>query len=65
MPNPAALRPNLEEALHDRHRKGRPVRIGLVGCGQMGTDILVQTSLMQGIVVVACAATRRRTWRPR
>lgn len=34
------------------------MRIGLVGCGQMGTDILVQTSLMQGIVVVACAATR-------
>jgi predicted homoserine dehydrogenase-like protein len=58
MSNRAALRPNLEEALRQRHRKGRPVRIGLVGCGQMGTDILVQTSLMEGIVVVACAATR-------
>jgi predicted homoserine dehydrogenase-like protein len=58
MPIVTTLRPNLEEALHERHRKGRPVRIGLVGCGQMGTDILVQTSLMQGIVVVACAATR-------
>jgi predicted homoserine dehydrogenase-like protein len=54
----AILRPNLEEALLLRQRKGRPVRIGLVGCGQMGTDILVQTSLMQGICVVACAATR-------
>ncbi|MGL4242646.1 MAG: NAD(P)H-dependent oxidoreductase [Beijerinckiaceae bacterium] len=52
------LRPNLEEALQARHKRGRPVRIGLVGCGQMGTDILVQTSLMQGIIVVACAATR-------
>ncbi len=52
------LRPTLEEALLDRHRRGRPVRIGLVGCGQMGTDILVQTSLMQGIAVVACCATR-------
>jgi predicted homoserine dehydrogenase-like protein len=58
MPTRTALRPNLEEALHARQRKGRPVRIGLVGCGQMGTDILVQTSLMQGIAVVACAATR-------
>jgi predicted homoserine dehydrogenase-like protein len=58
MPGRATLRPNLEEALQERHRRGRPVRIGLVGCGQMGTDILVQTSLMQGIVVVACAATR-------
>ena len=55
---PTALRPTLEEALHQRHRRGRPVRIGLVGCGQMGTDILVQTSLMQGIAVVACCATR-------
>ncbi len=52
------LRPTLEEALHLRQRRGKPVRIGLVGCGQMGTDILVQTSLMQGIVVVAVAATR-------
>jgi predicted homoserine dehydrogenase-like protein len=52
------IRPNLEEALHLRHRKGKPVRIGLIGCGQMGTDILVQTSLMQGIIVVAVAATR-------
>ncbi len=58
MAKPTLLRPTLEEALHDRHRRGRPVRIGLVGCGQMGTDILVQTSLMQGIVVVACCATR-------
>jgi predicted homoserine dehydrogenase-like protein len=52
------LRPNLEEALHLRQRRGKPVRIGLIGCGQMGTDILVQTSLMQGIIVVAVAATR-------
>jgi predicted homoserine dehydrogenase-like protein len=52
------LRPNLEEALHLRQRRGKPVRIGLIGCGQMGTDILVQTSLMRGVVVVAVAATR-------
>jgi predicted homoserine dehydrogenase-like protein len=52
------IRPNLEEALHLRQRRGKPVRIGLIGCGQMGTDILVQTSLMQGIIVVAVAATR-------
>jgi predicted homoserine dehydrogenase-like protein len=58
MPDRSHLRPTLEEALHARQRQGRPVRIGLVGCGQMGTDILVQTSLMHGITVVACAATR-------
>ncbi|MFM9976261.1 MAG: NAD(P)H-dependent oxidoreductase [Beijerinckiaceae bacterium] len=54
----SSLRPSLEEALQLRHRRGKPVRIGLIGCGQMGTDILVQTSLMQGIIVVAVAATR-------
>jgi predicted homoserine dehydrogenase-like protein len=53
-----ALRPNLEDALALRHRKGKPVRIGLVGVGQMGTDILLQVSLMQGIAVVAAVATR-------
>lgn len=49
---------SLEEELHRRERLGRPVRIGLVGVGQMGTDILVQTGLMVGIEVVAAAATR-------
>jgi predicted homoserine dehydrogenase-like protein len=53
-----APRPNLEEALALRHRQGKPVRIGLVGVGQMGTDILVQVGLMRGITVVAAAATR-------
>ncbi|MDQ6618163.1 MAG: homoserine dehydrogenase [Pseudomonadota bacterium] len=46
---------SIAEALDERHRAGRPVRIGLIGAGQMGTDILVQTSLMRGIEVVACA----------
>ena len=46
---------SLAEALAQRHRDGRPVRIGLIGAGQMGTDIIVQTALMQGIDVVAAA----------
>src|SRR5205085_6701385 len=46
---------SIAEALEQRERAGRPVRIGLIGAGQMGTDIIVQTSLMQGIEVVACA----------
>ncbi|MBM3523285.1 MAG: homoserine dehydrogenase [Alphaproteobacteria bacterium] len=33
------------------------MRIGLIGAGQMGTDILVQTALMRGIEVVAAADT--------
>ena len=39
---------SLAEALDRRQREGRPVRIGLIGAGQMGTDIIVQTALMHG-----------------
>ena len=46
---------SLAEALARREREGRPVRIGLVGAGQMGTDILTQAALMPGIEVVAAA----------
>ena len=46
---------SLTEALEQREREGRPVRVGLVGAGQMGTDIIVQTAQMRGIEVVAAA----------
>jgi predicted homoserine dehydrogenase-like protein len=48
---------SLAEALEQRHRDGRPVRIGLIGAGQMGTDILVQVAQMRGLEVVAAADT--------
>jgi len=46
---------SLADALDARERAGRPVRVGLIGAGQKGTDILVQTALMRGIEVVAAA----------
>ena len=46
---------SLAEALERRRREGRPVRVGLVGAGQMGTDIVMQTAQMAGIEVVAVA----------
>src|SRR3954469_22633022 len=46
---------SIAEALDRCQREGHPVRIGLIGAGQMGTDIIVQTALMQGIEVVAAA----------
>jgi predicted homoserine dehydrogenase-like protein len=46
---------SLAEALEERRRQGRPVRVGLIGAGQMGTDILVQTAHMPGIEVAAAA----------
>ena len=46
---------SIAEGLDQRAREGRPVRVGLIGAGQMGTDIIVQTDLMKGIEVVAAA----------
>ena len=46
---------SLAEALERRERNGNPVRVGLIGAGQMGTDIIVQTAQMIGIEVVAAA----------
>lgn len=34
---------------------GRPIRIGLIGSGEMGTDIVARTAHMQGIEVAAIA----------
>ena len=53
-PRPTASN-SIAEALRRRDAEGRPVAIGLIGAGQMGTDIIVQTALMAGIDVVAAA----------
>ena len=45
----------LNEELEQRAREGRPIRIGLVGTGQMGTDVVAETSMMRGIQVVVAA----------
>ena len=34
---------------------GRPIRIGLIGSGEMGTDIVTQCQQMTGITVAAIA----------
>jgi predicted homoserine dehydrogenase-like protein len=38
-----------------REEKGRPIRIGLIGSGEMGTDIVTQCEQMTGITVAAIA----------
>lgn len=45
----------LNDDLRVRAAEGRPVRIGLVGAGQMGTDVVAETQRMQGIEVVVTA----------
>lgn len=43
----------LSEDLAARQAAGKPVRVGLVGCGEMGTDIVTQVTRMPGIRVAA------------
>jgi predicted homoserine dehydrogenase-like protein len=50
------VRSGLAADLFERGRSGRPIRIGLIGCGEMGTDILTQVLHMPGLVVGAIAA---------
>lgn len=48
----------LARDLARRAEEGRPVRIGIIGCGEMGTDIVTQVALMRGIEVAAIADRR-------
>jgi predicted homoserine dehydrogenase-like protein len=46
---------NIAEALEQRQRENRPIRVGLVGVGQMGAGFIAQTSLMNGMDVIAAS----------
>ncbi len=48
----------LARDLYLRGQTGNPIRIGLIGCGEMGTDILSQVAHMHGVDVVAVADSR-------
>ena len=54
----AVGRVSLAEALEARERSGKPVRVGVIGCGQMGTDLFVQIAQMRGIEIVAACDMR-------
>ena len=45
----------LHEELEQRQAEGRPVRVGLIGAGQMGTDVVATTRMMVGLQVVVVA----------
>ena len=53
----------LARDLARRAEAGRPVRIGVIGSGEMGTDLVTQGMLMPGIEVAAIAT--RRPWTAR
>src|SRR3954464_13206494 len=48
-----AVTGNLARDLAARQAEGRPIRIGLIGSGEMGTDIVTQCRQMTGITVAA------------
>ena len=52
MPSNIALT-GLAKDLAARASTGRPVRIGLIGSGEMGTDIVTRAAMMDGIEVAA------------
>ncbi len=45
----------LARDLAKRADEGKPVRIGLIGCGEMGTDIVTQVAQMRGVEIAAIA----------
>lgn len=59
MPTNVALT-GLARDLQAREESGKPIRIGLVGCGEMGTDIIARVAHMKGIEV-ACVSDRKFT----
>jgi predicted homoserine dehydrogenase-like protein len=53
----------LARDLARRADEGRPVRIGVIGSGEMGTDLVTQGMLMRGISVCAISTRRPHTAR--
>jgi predicted homoserine dehydrogenase-like protein len=48
----------LARDLKRRQDEGRPIRIGLIGAGEMGTDIVTRAAMMDGIEVAAIVDLR-------
>ncbi len=53
----------LARDLARRADEGRPVRIGVIGSGEMGTDLVTQCMLMRGVELVAMSTRRPHTAR--
>ena len=51
----------LARDLKARADTGRPVRIGVIGSGEMGTDLVTQGMLMDGIEIAAISTRRPHT----
>ncbi|MEM9331476.1 MAG: NAD(P)H-dependent oxidoreductase [Pseudomonadota bacterium] len=54
MPTNVALT-GLAHDLEEREKTGKPIRIGVVGCGEMGTDLITRVAHMKGVEISAVA----------
>lgn len=45
----------LNAELRERHERNNPVRIGLIGAGQMGVDVVAQITMMRGMDIPVIA----------
>jgi predicted homoserine dehydrogenase-like protein len=65
MSHPASLAnvhlTGLARDLARRADEGRPIRVGVIGSGEMGTDLVTQGMLMRGIEIAAIATRRPHT----
>lgn len=50
---PALAARGLAADLAKREAEGRPIRVGVIGCGEMGTDLVTQVARMQGLRIGA------------
>lgn len=58
MANPTNNLTGLAADLKNRHDSGSPIRVAIVGAGQMGTDLVVAIARMKGLEVAAIADRR-------
>ncbi len=59
-PSPIA-KTGIARELEDRAASGKPIRLGIIGSGEMGTDLVTQTMLMKGIEIAAISTRRPHT----
>lgn len=67
MPSPTSLTnvhlTGIARDLARRADENRPIRVGVIGSGEMGTDLVTQGMLMRGIEIAAIATRRPHTAR--
>ena len=56
--SPLNLPTGLAADLRQRETDENPIRVGVIGCGEMGTDLVTQIARMQGLRITAIADRR-------